>query len=295
MFDPNEHRTKCEKYLSQNLEGQVDFIQAEKLAKSTRETPWRLEVRVNGHAQSYVLHLDLRNMDYEYQVLEVMEEVPIPTPRVYGLDLQGLALGVACFFSDYIEGESMLGPMLAGETWAEGLYINSVCKLQAVTEDQLGNIAQEITRETADSVLDDAYATLKSKSLPLADVVYKELKTRMPELPPVRFSNGDLWLDNFIVQDGELAGIIDFPNATFSDPIYEFLLSFFVEPALQGRGIEERYCLQIGYDPSILHWYHGLEFFDIWRWVLVTGKGFVHHTAESLEKDLRKWLNEKVD
>jgi aminoglycoside phosphotransferase (APT) family kinase protein len=292
MFDPNERRTQCEKYLSRHLESQVAFIQAEKLTQSTREAPWRLDVKVNGVAQSYVLQLDSRNIDSEYQVLKAMETIPIPTPRVYGLDLQGKALGVACFFSDFIAGESLLGPMLAGESWAEELYISTVCQLQAVTEDQLGSIAQDLKRETADDVLEDAYAYSRSKSLPLADRAYKELKAKMPKLPPVRFSNGDLWLDNFIVRDGKLAGVIDFPNATFSDPIFEFLLSFFVTPELQGRGIEARYCRQIGYDPSILHWYRGLEYFDTWRWVLVTGEGFVHHTAESLEKDLSKWLDD---
>jgi aminoglycoside phosphotransferase (APT) family kinase protein len=292
MFDPNEHRTQCEKYLSRYLESRVDFIQAEKLKKSTREAPWRLEVKVNGVPQAYVLQLDLRNIEHEYQVLKVMETIPIPTPRVYGLDLQGKALGVACFFSDFIAGESLLGPMLAGDAWAEELYIHTVCELQAVTEDHLASIAEGLKRETAEDVLDDAYAYLKTRSLPLADRAYKELKARMPQLPPVRFSNGDLWLENFIVQDRKLAGVIDFPNATFSDPIFEFLLPFFVAPELQGRGIEERFCRQIGYDPSILHWYQGLEYFDTWRWVLLTGKGFVHHTAESLEKDLRKWLDE---
>ena len=71
------------------------------------------------------------------------------------------------------------------------------------------------------------------------------------------------------------------------------MLSFFVAPELQGRGIEERYCQQMGYEPSILHWYHGLEYFDTWRWVLKTGESFVHHTAESLENDLQNWLGDK--
>ena len=101
MFDPNEHRTECEKYLSLYLECQVDFIRAKKLTKSTREAPWRLEVEVNGVTQSYVLQLDPKNIEHEYQVLKVMETIPIPTPRVYGLDLQGEALGIACFFSDF--------------------------------------------------------------------------------------------------------------------------------------------------------------------------------------------------
>jgi len=293
MFDPNEHPTECEKYLNRYLECQVEFIQAKKLTKSTREAPWRLDIKANGSLKSYVLQLDPKNIDQEYQILKTMETIPIPTPRVYGLDLRGEALGSACFFSDFIEGETLVGPMLAGKAWAEELYINTVCDLQAVTEDDLGSVAQGLERETAEDVLEDAYAYLKSKSLPLAETVYKELKMRMPKLPTVRFSNGDLWLDNFIVKDRKLAGVIDFPGATFSDPIFEFLLSFFVSPELQGRGLEERFCRQIGYDPAILNWYHGLEYFDTWRWILVTGEGFVHHTAESLERDLQKWLDDR--
>jgi aminoglycoside phosphotransferase (APT) family kinase protein len=262
------------------------------LTKSTRQAPWRLDVNVDGVARSYVLQLDSSNMEHEYQVLKAMEATPVPTPGVYGLDLQGQALGLSCFFSDFIEGESLLEPMLAGEAWAEELHINAVCGLQAVTADDLGMVATKLGRETAEDVLEEAYGHLKSRSRPLAEVAYKELKARMPELPPVRFSNGDLWLDNFIVREGKLAGVIDFQNAMFSDPIFEFLLSFFVSPTLQGRGTEERYCRQIGYDPAILQWYHGLEYFDTWRWVLVTGEGFVHHTAESLELNLKMWLDE---
>jgi aminoglycoside phosphotransferase (APT) family kinase protein len=291
MFDPNEHRAQCEMYLGRFLGCQVDFIQAKMLAKSTREAPWRLDVKVNGVAQSYVLQLDSSDIEHEYQVLKAMESIPVSTPRAYGLDSQGEALGVVCFFSDFIAGESLLGPMQAGGAWAEELYINTVCALQAVTDEDLGDIAHGLKRETAGDVLESAYADLKSKSLPLADAAYRELKARMPALPSVRFSNGDLWLDNFIIQDGKLAGVIDFQDAAFSDPIFEFLLSFFVSPGLQGRGIEERYCQRIGYDPAILQWYHGLEYLDTWRWVLLTGKGFVHHTAASLEADLEKWLD----
>jgi aminoglycoside phosphotransferase (APT) family kinase protein len=58
----------------------------------------------------------------------------------------------------------------------------------------------------------------------------------------------------------------------FSDPLYEFLLSFFVLPELRRRGLEERYCRRMGIDSSTLHWYHGLESFDSLRWVMVTGE-----------------------
>jgi aminoglycoside phosphotransferase (APT) family kinase protein len=181
-------------------------------------------------------------------------------------------------------------PLFAGKLWAEEQYLNTVCELQSVTKNELGNFAKILEYESAEDVLEDAYSDLKTEMHPLADVAYRELKRTMPEIPTVRFSNGDLWLENFIAKDRKLAGVIDFANATFSDPIFEFLLSFFVAPQLQGRGIEERYCQQMGYDPLILHWYHGLEYFDTWRWVLKTGEGFVHHTSESLENDMQSWL-----
>jgi aminoglycoside phosphotransferase (APT) family kinase protein len=294
LFDPNEFSEQCARYMSRFLGCPVSFIRAEVLPQSTRLAPWRLDVQFNGIKRAYVLQLDTRGMEHEYQVLKAVESIPVPTPRAFGLDMQGEALGVPCFFSEFIEGESLLGPMQAGETWAENLYLDTVCTLQSVTDDDLGKIAQDLERTTAEDVLEEAYTSLKGRSLSLADDVYQKLKTEMPALPPVRFSNGDLWLDNFIVTDRKLAGVIDFQSAAFSDPVFEFLLSFFVSPELQGRGIEERFCQRIEVNPAVLHWYRGLEYFDVWPWLLKTGKTFVHHTLESVEMNLKEWL-EKDD
>ena len=254
MFDPNEHHSQCDKYLSSSLGYPVEFLWAERLAQSTREAPWRLYVNANGSERSYVLQLDTKGMKHEYHMLKAVESIPVPTPLAYGLDMQGEALGVPCFFSDFIEGETLLEPMLAGASWAEDLYLDTVCALQAVAGEDLGEVAHRLDRTTAKDVLEQAYASLKTRSLPLADAVYQKLKAEMPELPPVQFSNGDLWLENFIVKEKELAGVIDFQGAAFSDPVFEFLLSFFVSPELQGRGIEERFCQLIGIDPAVLYW-----------------------------------------
>ena len=291
MFNPNEHSEQCERYMSRSLGSAVKWIRAAQLTQSTREAPWRLDVRVDGVERAFVLQVDPSGMEYEYRILKAVESIPVRTPRAYGLDMQGEALGVPCFFSDFIEGESLLGPMLAGEAWAEELYFDTVCALQVVTDEDLGDLAQEVERIPTADMIEKKYARLKAKSFPLADAAYKKLKEEMPALPALRFSNGDLWLDNFIVKDGKLAGVIDFQNAAFSDPLFEFLLSFFVSPELQGRGIEERFCQRLGMDPAILHWYRGLEYFDVLPWLLETGKNFVHHTAASAEANLQKWLD----
>jgi len=293
VFNPNQHRSKCEAYLSRFLQGHVHFIHAEPLTKSTRDAPWRLDVEVDGAARSYVLRLDSRRGEHEYAVLRAMESIPIPTPRVYGWDQEGESLGTPCFFSDFVEGESLLKPMLAGEPWAEALYIDTTCALQAVTREQLTAVGRRFDNgETAADFLETAYEYFKANPHPLAEAAYGKLKATMPALPAVRFSNGDLWLDNLIVRDQQLVGVIDFENAGFSDPIYEFLLSFFVAPELRGRGIEERYCQRMGFDADTLPWYHALEYFDTWHWVMKTGEPFVHHTADSLATALERWLAE---
>ena len=292
-LNPNEHRRQCEEYLSRELNSRVRFVHAEPLTKSTRDAPWRLDVEVDGVARSYVLRLDSRRGEHEYAVLRAMQSISVPTPRVYGWDPEGEALGVPCFISDFVEGESLLKPMLAGEPWAEALYTDTVCALQAVTRDLLSAVGHRFSDgETGTDFLETAYEYFKANPHPLADAAYRKLKDTMPTLPAARFSNGDLWLDNLIVRDQQLVGVIDFENAGFSDPIYEFLLSFFVSPELRGRGIEERYCQRMGFDPETLPWYHSLEYFDTWHWVMATGHPFVYHTADSLAAALERWLDE---
>ena len=293
IFNPNEHQAECEEYLSRSLKSQVRFVHAEMLTKSTRNAPWLLDVEVSGMRRRYVLRLESRRSEHEYAVLRAMESISIPTPRAYGWDPEGEAFGCPCFFCDFVEGESLLGPMLAGERWAEDLYIDTVCALQAITQEQLSAIEDRLEgEETAVGFLEAANEQFVRDPHPLAEAVYVNLVERMPELPAVRFSNGDLWLDNLIVCDRQLAGVIDFENAGFSDPIYEFLLPFFVSPGLRDRGIEERYCEHMGFDAGILKWYRGLEYFDTWHWVEATGEPFEHYTAENLQAALERWLDE---
>jgi len=293
ILNPNEHRAQYEAYLSRALEGRVRLLGAAPLTSSTRQAPWRLNVEVNGHARAYVLRLDAERGGHEYHVLRAMQTLPVPTPRVYGWEPTGKALGAPCFLCDFVAGQSLLAPMLAGEAWAEALYIETACALQAITWQQMAPVAQRFGRgETALDFLATAHDYFRANPHPLADAVYARLQANTPPLPEVRFSNGDLWPDNLIVRRQRLVGVIDFENAGFSDPIYEFLLPFFVRPELRGRGIEARYCRRMGFDPASLSWYHGLEYLDTWHWVLKTGESFVHHTADSLAADLAQWLDQ---
>jgi aminoglycoside phosphotransferase (APT) family kinase protein len=292
VFDPNEQPERCERYLSHYLGEPVRFIKAERLKQSSREAPWRLDTQVSGLERSFVLQVDPHGMEYEYQVLKAVEVISVPTPHSYGLELNGEMLGAACFFEDFIQGDTLLQPVLDGEDWAEELFIEATCTLQSITDQDLGDVATMLERHDAADVLEDSYSHLKDRSLPLVEQMYQALHKRMPDRPAIKFSNGDLWLENFVVLNQKLVGVIDFQMASFSDPIFEFLLSFFILPQLHGRGIEERYCQRIGCDPAILNWYHGLEFFETYRYLLLSGTHFFHHSASSLEVDMKRWLED---
>lgn len=288
VFDPHADQEACERYLGSALGGRVEMTHARQLAGSTREAPWQLDVLLDGSARSLVMQLDPRGMEYEYRLLEAMEGVDVPTPHAYGLDLEGRALGRPCLVRDFVAGDTLLQPMLRAEPWAESVYLDAVCALHAVTAADLGEV--KVDRLSAEEVLASARRYFDEHPRPVAEAMGARLQDTKPDLPPLRFSNGDLWLDNFIVEGGELVGVIDFQHAAFSDPIFEFLLSFLVEPRLRGRGTEERFCRRLGYDPGILDWYRGLELLDTWRAVLIQDEPFVHHTAASLETDIQRWL-----
>jgi len=289
-FGCQELWQRCEAYMSRALGCRLRLIRASALPRSTRDAPWRLDAEVDGTARSYVLRLGSRGLEHEYRLLRAMESVAIPTPHAYGWDPEGKALGKPCFFSDFVAGESLLGPLLAHEAWAEALYIDAVCQLQSINREQLASVSDRLDDESASDVLEAAYESLRSQSDPLVEQAYAVLKRTMPPLPAVRFSNGDLWPDNFIVRDGQWAGTIDWANACFSDPIFEFLLLFFLRPEVCGRGLEERYCQRMGFDPAVLPWYRGLEYFDTWHWVAKLGAPFEQHSEATLRRDLALWL-----
>ena len=269
----------------------VHAILATPLGASSRETPWRIDLNSSTDPTTVLARFGRSCSRTEVLALEAMKGHSLPSPVVLHWDPDGADLGTPLFVSTFIDGDPLLDAMKANEPWADALYIETVCAVQSVREDDLppGVASQLDGSDSALTVLEEAYAGF-AKPNPLAESAYARLKETKPELPADHFSNGDLWPENLLVQGDRLVGIIDWQHAGFGDPIYEFLLPFFLVPELRGRGTEEAYCRQMGFDPELLHWYHGLEFFDSLRWVLKLGEPYMIHTAESLQADLRAWL-----
>lgn len=87
-----------------------------------------------------------------------------------------------------------------------------------------------------DTFLEAANEYFKTNPDPFAEAIYAKLKATMPILQGARFSNGDLWLDNQIIRNRQLVGVIDFENAGFSDP---FLNSYYLFLCILNCAAEE--------------------------------------------------------
>ena len=283
-------RLSFERWLTESLGAPTTLLEVVELGESSRETPWRLDLDSHA-AERVVFRFGDGCSANEATALRVMESQSLPAPRLLAWDPSGDALGVPLFLSEYIDGEPLLGALEDGDEWAESLYIETACALQTIRPSDLPLEAEHLTvREGAAEVLEDAYAGFVEPD-ELIHAAYRRLLETRPDLPEIHFSNGDLWPENLLVRHRRLVAVIDWQHAGFSDPIFEFLLPFFLVPELRGRGIEERYCERMGFDAGMLSWYHGMEFFDSLRWVLKVGKPYEMHTAESLRRDLRHWLS----
>ena len=267
------------------------LIGAAALGESSRATPWRIDVEAGDGNTAYLLRYGEGCSRNEVTALRAMTNHPIPTPHVLYWDETGAALGAQVFISEFIDGEPLLPAMKAGDAWAIDLYIDTICALQAIRPKDLppGSATQLEAGESILEVIDAAHARFPEQK-PLHEAAYRRLIETQPVFPGTAFSNGDLWPENLLVSDRELVAVIDWQHAGWSDPIFEFLLPFFLVPELRNRGIEARFCERKGYDPAVLHWYHGVEYFDSLAWVLETGKPYEMHTAQSLSTDLERWL-----
>ena len=231
--------------LSEATGNPVIIVSAHELGASSRETPWRIDVETGGAPSSWVLRLGESTRPNEVAALEAMADLPIPTPRVVLWEETGSVLGTPAFVSEFIAGDPLLPAMVAGEAWAIDLYLDTACDLQAISAEDLSPGAVDALQvETIQQVIADAYNRF-DRPTSLHERAHELLDRLRPQLPEPAFSNGDLWPENILVRDRRLAGIIDWQHAGWSDPIFEFLLPFFLVPSLRGHGIEERYLDQL--------------------------------------------------
>ena len=181
-----------------------------------------------------------------------------------------------------------------GEKWAEDVFLDTVCALQAITREQLGELAEKFGQGStaAGGLAWTAERFPRYTNDPLVSEVYKRLKERMPLLLEPRFGNGDLNPSNMLVSGHALAGIIDFEFTGFFDPMSEFMAPFGWCPELRNKGLEVRFCERNGFDLGIIDWYRAATHFGSWLHLLAHPQAECEGwTASSCKAALEKWVS----
>lgn len=288
---PGIDSTALDRALSAALGKPSRATKATALGESSRATPWRVEVDLDGASVPVLVRFGESVSINEVAALQAMADHPIPTPTLLLWDQSGDRVGEPLFITEFVDGDPLLPAMVNGDEWAIDLYVDTACALQSIQAEDLpkGTAALLGGSVSATDVLQTAYERF-ARPEPLHEAAYSRLMETLPGVPEPAFSNGDLWPENLLVRGRQLVGVIDWQHAGWTDPLFEFLLPFFLVPELRNRGIEERFCERKGFDTSLLHWYHGVEFFDSLSIVLKIGRPYEMHTAETLTRDLETWL-----
>jgi len=301
-----ENKKRYDEYLSKSLGRPIELIGASQLSGGfSNNVLWRLNVVDGGMHISFVLKTAPSHRDeiieeaYPYNIrlgfdtLRKLESIDPPTPKVWGLDEEGDALGTPCFIREFIQGEPLMAPLFSGELWAEDLYLDAVCALQAITRTQLGVLAQEFGEgcDALGHLMWAAERFPRYTSDPLVSKAHARLRELMPPPLEPRFGNGDLNPMNMLIRDRELAGIIDFEFAGFSDPMFEFMSPIRWYPQMRKRGLEERFCERNGFDLDIIEWYQALVLFCTWLGMLANPRLECEgRTAVSCKQEFEQWL-----
>ena len=162
---PGIDTARLEGVLTEIAQGPARIVGAVELGASSRATPWRIDVDVAGRRDVYVVRYGESVSRAEAAALRAMSNHPLPTPRVLYWDETGRSTGTPVF--------SLLPPMIAGDSWAIDLYIDTACALQAIgVEDPPASLSRSLApasppamcsmRHTGDSATRPLSRTLRT-------------------------------------------------------------------------------------------------------------------------------------
>jgi aminoglycoside phosphotransferase (APT) family kinase protein len=174
-------------------------------------TRWRVSLR---RLREHDAAAEPRGLEYEFEVLRLLERVGVSAPRAIHLDAAGKHFGVPVLVMTFLPGKTYVAPAETAP-WTEALAgaLHCVHTITLDTADlsilKLSDTRGRIDDIAADSC-DDSLA---------ADVVevLRAHCDRIEPMPPTLIHN-DYWAGNTIWNRGRLTSIIDWTHARLGDP-----------------------------------------------------------------------------
>ena len=212
-------------------------------------------------------------VDREYKVITALYETDVPVPKTYGLCEDDDVAGTAFFVMDFLDGDLFWDPMIPTMTNSDRteIYKNknkTLAKLHSVDYKKIGledygkpgnYVARQVSRWSKQ------YRASETDNIEAMNNLIEWLPKNIPDDDETTIVHGDYRLDNMILRNNEVIGILDWELSTLGHPIADFSYhclswrtqeAFWDEAKLKELGIPsekeymEMYCKYSGKDLS---------------------------------------------
>ncbi len=212
-------------------------------------------------------------VDREYKVITALHETDVPVPKTYGLCEDDDVVGTAFFVMDFLDGDLFWDPMIPSVTNRDRteIYKNknkTLAQLHSVNYKKIsledyGNPGNYVARQV--SRWSKQYRASETDNIEAMNNLIDWLPKNIPDDDETTIVHGDYRLDNMILKNNEVIGILDWELSTLGHPIADFSYhclswrtqeAFWDETKLRELGIPsekeymEMYCENSGKDLS---------------------------------------------
>ena len=212
-------------------------------------------------------------VDREYKVITALYETGVPVPKTYGLCEDDDVAGTAFFIMDFLDGDLFWDPMIPTMTNKDRTQIyknknKTLAKLHSVDYKKIGledygkpgnYVARQVSRWSKQ------YRASETDNIEAMNNLIDWLPKNIPDDDETTIVHGDYRLDNMILKNNEVIGILDWELSTLGHPIADFSYhclswrtqeAFWDQATLKELGIPsereymEMYCENSGKDLS---------------------------------------------
>ena len=212
-------------------------------------------------------------VDREYKVITALYDTDVPVPKTYGLCEDDDVAGTSFFVMDFLDGNLFWDPMIPSMTNRDRkeIYTNknkTLAKLHSVDYKKIGledygkpgnYVARQVSRWSKQ------YRASETDNIEAMNNLIDWLPKNIPDDDETTIVHGDYRLDNMILKNNEVIGILDWELSTLGHPIADFSYhclswrtqeAFWDQAKLKELGIPsereymEMYCENSGKDLS---------------------------------------------